>query len=277
MLKLMYISNNIEVAEIAQKNGVDRIWIDLETKGKEARQAGMNTVKSNHTIGDVRKLRPFINRSELLVRINPWDNESEHEINEVIDAGADIIMLPMWKSVNEVRKFVETVNGRAQTILLLETKEAEKCLDEVLKIDGIHEIHIGLNDLHISYGCNFMFELLANGTVERICKKIAKTNISYGFGGIGKLGGGLLRADNIITEHYRLGSSMVILSRSFCDTSTFTNIQDVENEFKCGIEDIRKFEEKIEKNYSEEDFEKNRQQVISSVKQVVEMIEKQKR
>ena len=35
MLKLMYITNNPSIALIAQKHGVDRIWIDLETLGKE--------------------------------------------------------------------------------------------------------------------------------------------------------------------------------------------------------------------------------------------------
>ena len=49
-LKLMYITNRPDVALIAEKYGVDRIWIDLETLGKEERQKGMNTVKSNHTV-----------------------------------------------------------------------------------------------------------------------------------------------------------------------------------------------------------------------------------
>ena len=33
-LKLMYITNRPDVALIAEKYGVDRIWIDLETLGK---------------------------------------------------------------------------------------------------------------------------------------------------------------------------------------------------------------------------------------------------
>lgn len=49
-LKLMYITNNPIVALIAEKNGVDRIWIDLETLGKEERQIGLNSVKSHHSI-----------------------------------------------------------------------------------------------------------------------------------------------------------------------------------------------------------------------------------
>ena len=41
-LKLMYITNNPQVALLAQKYGVDRIWIDLETLGKEERQKNYN-------------------------------------------------------------------------------------------------------------------------------------------------------------------------------------------------------------------------------------------
>ena len=67
----MYITNDIEIAKIAQKYEVDRIWIDLEHMGKEERQKGLNTVKSNHTITDITKLRPVLDKSELLVRINP--------------------------------------------------------------------------------------------------------------------------------------------------------------------------------------------------------------
>jgi phosphoribosylformimino-5-aminoimidazole carboxamide ribonucleotide (ProFAR) isomerase len=62
----MYITNNPRVAKIAQDAGVDRIWVDLEYKGKEQRQAGMNTVKSNHTVEDVRRLRSVVTRSAYL-------------------------------------------------------------------------------------------------------------------------------------------------------------------------------------------------------------------
>ena len=55
-LTLMYITNNPEVALIAQKYGVQRIWIDLETIGKQERQKNMNTVKSQHTVEDIRTL-----------------------------------------------------------------------------------------------------------------------------------------------------------------------------------------------------------------------------
>ena len=44
-------------------------------------------------------------------------------------------------------------------------------IDEILALDGIDEVHIGLNDLSLGYGMKFMFELLTDGTVERLCLK----------------------------------------------------------------------------------------------------------
>lgn len=56
-LKLMYITNQPEIAQIAESVGVDRIFVDLEYIGKSDRQGGMDTVQSRHTIDDVKKSR----------------------------------------------------------------------------------------------------------------------------------------------------------------------------------------------------------------------------
>lgn len=268
-LTLMYITNNLEVALIAQKYGVQRIWIDLETLGKEERQKNMNTVKSKHSVGDIKKIAPMLDTSEMLVRVNPWNEHSVTEINDVINAGADIIMLPMWKSTEEVRKFISTVNGRTKTTLLLETKEAVDCLDDVLRLGGIDEIHIGLNDLHLSYGLSFMFELLSNGIVESYCKKISKAGLKYGFGGIAKIGEGTLPAEKIVMEHYHLGSSRAILSRSFCNTDVITDISEISEVFGTNIQKLRKFELYAEKA-SENEYLENKKEIDQCVKLIVQ-------
>lgn len=268
-LKLMYITNRPDVALIAEKYGVDRIWIDLETLGKEERQKGMNTVKSNHTVEDVRTIKSLLSTSEMLVRVNPWNKNSVQEINAVVSAGADIIMLPMWKSPAEVINFLSAVNGRCKTTLLLETKEAVECLDEILVNGGMDEIHIGLNDLHLSYGMTFMFELLANGTVEMLCKKIKEKGIPYGFGGIARLGTGDLPAEKVIMEHYRLGSTRAILSRSFCNVFKLNDINEVEKIFSDNMAELRIYEEKISASTNDE-FEENRKLVVDKVQQIIE-------
>jgi len=268
-LTLMYITNDENVALIAEKYGVDRIWIDLETLGKEERQKGMNTVKSKHSIEDIKRIKPLLHSSELMVRINPWNELSVNEIEKVIDAGADIIMLPMWKSKREVDCFIKSVGGRAKTNLLLETKEAAECLDDVLQINGIDEIHIGLNDLHLSYGLTFMFELLASGKVEELCNKINQTGIPYGFGGIAKIGEGMLSAERVIMEHYRLGSSRAILSRSFCNTDEIKELTEIEQVFSQNMKRLREYEESIS-FVSYDEMSSNKEEVKRLVQKIVD-------
>ena len=267
-LKLMYITNNPKVAAIAQKYGVDRVWIDLETIGKEERQKGMNTVKSNHSLQDITTIKPILTTSELLVRINPINKDTKKEIDAVMNAGADMIMLPMWKNTGEVNQFLEAVNKRCKTTLLLETKEADECLSEVLDLTGIDEVHIGLNDLHLSYGLKHMFELFSNGTVERICNNLKARGIPYGFGGIAKLGSGELPAEKIVMEHYRLGSTRTILSRSFCNTDVLRELFKIEKVFSENIKKLRDYEEYIMENATLEDFKRN----FTEIKEIVNEI-----
>lgn len=272
VLKLMYITNNPDVALIAEKNGINRIWIDLETEGKEERQKGRNTVKSKHSIKDISNIKPLLTTSQMLVRINPWSERSTKEIESVIEAGADVIMLPMWRTVEEVKEFIKAVNGRCKTLLLLETIGAEKSLDEVLKITGIDEIHIGLNDLHLEYKLPYMFELLSNGKIEEICNKIRPTGIPFGFGGIGMMGSGLIPTpEEIINEHFRLGSTALILSRSFCNYEQIGNLKEIDNRFSIGVNAVRE-QEKIASRFTQEDFLKNKEIVCKGVEQTMKQM-----
>ncbi|MDY5871529.1 MAG: aldolase/citrate lyase family protein [Lachnospiraceae bacterium] len=271
-LQMMYITNNPQIAKIAEKYSVDRIWVDLEQIGKKERQGGMNTVQSTHTIQDVQVIRNSIEgRASLQVRVNPIYDGSKSEIDKVIEYGADIIMLPFFSTTKEVEKFIDMVDGRARTCLLLETVGAEKNLDEILEIPGIDEIHIGLNDLHLQYHMDFMFELLSNGKVEEICNKIKNKGIPYGFGGIAKLDEGMLPARHIIAEHYRLGSGMAILSRSFYDSWIADDMEEVERTFKYGLGEIREYEKRLEKE-SDAFFEHNRKVVQEEVESILKVI-----
>ena len=266
-LELMYITNNTEVALIAEKYGTDRIWIDLETLGKEERQAGMNTVKSKHTLQDISKIKQILTKAKLQVRVNPLNINSQNEIEEVISRGADVVMLPMFRKPKEVKKFIRYVDKKAKVLLLLETKTAVDNIDEILQIQGIDEIHIGLNDLHIEYRQKFMFELLADGTVEMLCEKIKRKNISVGFGGIASLNKGELSAREIIAEHYRLGSDRVILSRSFCNCEC-KQLKEIEDIFEKGIRELREYEDWLH-SATPEFFKENKKKVKESVKKIL--------
>lgn len=274
-LELMYITNSPVIALIAEKNGVNRVWIDLETLGKEERQKNIDSVKSHHTLQDVEIIANVLTKSECMVRINPWNVNSFDEIEKVISAGADRIMLPMWTHSTEVDAFLKAVNRRVSTTLLLETKEAVDCLDEILLHPFIDEIHIGLNDLHLSYGLSFMFELLSNGTVEQLCKKMNSAGIKYGFGGVARIGEGLIPAEWVIMEHYRLGSTRAILSRSFCNVEEITDITEIEKVFSENMRLLREYEESLS-ILTCDDFIKNKSKIIDSVANIVAKIKERK-
>ena len=277
-LKLMYITNKPEVAKIAEDVGVDWIFLDMEFIGKDSRQGGLDTVQNHHTVADVMNIRKTISKSKVLVRVNPIHDamdgypSSKDEIDAVIEAGADIIMLPFFKTVKEVELFVEYVNDRADTCLLLETAEAAILIDEILKVPGINMIHIGLNDLHLELGMKFMFQLLSDGVVEQLGNKIKAAGIPFGFGGIARLDSGMLPGADVLKEHYRLGSSMVIVSRSFCNTDEITDLEEVRRVFTEGIKSIRNLEQEAEAAATY--FTRNQQEVEKAIETIVNNIEK---
>lgn len=269
-IKLMYITNDPRVAVIAENAGVDRIFVDMEYIGKDKRQGGMDSVKNHHTYEDIRQIKKAIKKAELLVRCNPIHQEavdycsSREEIDKIIESGADIVMLPYFETVEEVKTFIEIVNKRVRAMLLFETPRAREIANEIMELPGIDEAFIGLNDMSLGYHYKFMFAPLANGIVDELCGKFKKKGVSYGFGGLASLDGGLLPGKNVLMEHYRLGSSCVILSRSFCNTSVITDLNDIEKVFNEGIAKIRAFEANITAECS---LEENRQRVIQIVNQ----------
>ena len=275
MLKLMYITNSPEVAKIVEAAGVERIFIDMEYIGKDIRQGGMDTVQSHHTPDDVRAIKKVLTKAKTMVRCNPIHaatNEycsSKEEIDAAIAAGADILMLPYFKTAGEVQEFVNLVDGRAKTLPLVETPEAVACIDEILEVAGIDEIFVGLNDLSLGYGMKFMFQLLADGTVERLCKKFKARGIPYGFGGLASLNGGLLPGCMVLKEHYRLGSTCAILSRSFCNVNKHKDLSEIKKIFDDGIGEIRAYE-KFLINFDE--FEENKKQIDSVVAEILKKI-----
>lgn len=214
-LRLIFITANIEVASYVIKHGVDRVCVDLEILGKMKRQGHLNTVISRHTPKDVSLLRPFLPDGALLVRLNPVNVNTEVEVEDAIRRGADVLMLPMFRDASEVRRFCRAVNSRVKVCLLVETVGAMENLAECIKVPGVNEVHIGLNDLHLDMGLRFMFEPLVSGHVEQMTEILKRAGIPFGIGGIARVGEGELSSRMILSEHARLGSTGVILSRTF--------------------------------------------------------------
>lgn len=218
-MQYLMITNNPKIGKYIIKNGVEKVFIDLEKLGKNLRQGHLDTWKSNHSFEDILIMRNEIKGKRILVRLNPWNNNSVKEINTAIDYGADFLMLPMIIDFEEIYEFSKAVNYRVPIIPLIETKESLGFLNKIIDLEGVNEIYIGLNDLSISFGYKFIFEPLRNGMLDEAAKLLNKSELLWGFGGIARTGCGNLPAEYLLGEHVRLNSKRVILSRSFHENS----------------------------------------------------------
>lgn len=266
MMKLMYIPAALDAIPAAEAAGVDRIFIDLEFINKVQRQLGRDAFFSSHTLADVKAAKTMMKQAELLVRVNPLHAGSAAEINAVCTSGADVVMLPMVMDAADAREFVGLVDGRAQVCLLLETAPALVRLDDLLDVPGVDEIYIGLNDLHLSMKLTFMFELLSGGIVEYMAEKIKARGIPFGFGGMAKIGEGMLPAECILAEHIRLGSDRVILSRVFRNETGTAQANPVD--LKVEVKKIRDAERQISE-WPDAGFQANQEQVQACVTRIV--------
>jgi len=215
MIDLLQITNDPELARRCDALPGMRLFVDLEVNGKAERQAGRNTFISTHQLEDVGRIKSQLQRSLLMVRVNPFHAGTLEELDAVLAQGADWVMLPMFQTPQELQAFSRIVAGRAPIVALLETAGSLQSLDDWVGTPGLCEVFVGLNDLHLSLGCRFMFEPLGQGVLDRIAARVHAQGLRFGFGGIARLDEGLLPGRDVLTEHLRLGSRAVILSRTF--------------------------------------------------------------
>ncbi|QDV49970.1 aldolase/citrate lyase family protein [Gimesia fumaroli] len=219
-MQYLFITDCPEIARYVDQCGVDRIFIDLEILGKVKRQGGKDTVISRHKPENVKKVKQAVTNAEVLVRLNPLSSRSTEEIESAIEQGADCLMLPMFRSLEEVEWFCQRVDSRAKVVPLVETVGAMNQLEQIVQVPGVSQIHIGLNDLHLDLELNFMFELMSNGMVEKMATICKHAGIPFGIGGVSTMDQGLVSGKMVLSEHARLGSEWVILSRSFHQRAT---------------------------------------------------------
>lgn len=269
-MELISITNDVVLAKYFERSGINDIMIDLEILGKKERQRGLNTVISEHCINDIAKIKSVLDVAKCLVRVNPIHNGSKHEIDDVLTNRPDILMLPMFTTVREVQEFVDLVGDRAMKYLLLETPQALVRIDDILDITGIDAIHVGLNDLSIAMGLDFLYEPLIGGLIDYVAKKLSERRIKFGFGGISRIS----KSKLILSEHYRLGSSMVIINRDFRNYKDNYDELILDIDMGAEIQAIRDYNE-ILKNSTISELERNRLLLKNEIKaQIYNMLNK---
>lgn len=212
---LTLLTNDTDLARRADKAGIDRVGLDLETLNKAERQAGRNCWISNHQFSDLLGIKQSLQKASVFIRTNPPHDGLKEEIEQYLAAGVRVLMLPMFYSAREAERFARIVDGRATTVLLVETPAAAFRLHDITQVAGIDEIHFGLNDLRLALGLQHHFEVLSSDLIDRMAEVVHAANLPLGIGGIGRVAqpGLAIPSDLVFAQLVRLGASRALVSR----------------------------------------------------------------
>lgn len=215
---LTLFTNDPGLAKAGDEAGINRIGIDLEQIGKMDRQDPSKQWVSNHNISDLSAISAVLTQAALFARTNPVHNGLHEEINQLIGQGVRVLMLPMFRTVEEAATFIEFVDGRAIVSLLVETASAAIRLPEIVKLPGIDEIHFGLNDMYLDMNLSNHFEILASGFLDMLAGIVLEAGLPFGFAGIGRAKDDRLPMppELIYAQYPRLGATRSLVARVFC-------------------------------------------------------------
>lgn len=207
----MLFSTDPVFIQTAVNSGIDGIIVDWEWRGKERRQTGSDTEINHYTLEDLCQVRASTDAT-VICRINGFGPTSPEEIEQAIAAGADEILLPMVRTLEEVLAVLEQVRDRCGVGILIETSDAVSLARELARLP-LCRVYIGLNDLAIERKTSNIFTSLIDGTVESVRKAF---HVPFGFGGLTLPEGGFpIPCSLLIAELVRLSCNFSFLRRSF--------------------------------------------------------------
>jgi hypothetical protein len=210
-------TDSVELAAAADAAGIDRVGVDLEQLGKRERQRGLGTWISPHRRESLAELRAALEHAQLFARVDPLNPGSSEQVEDLLEHGVEVLMLPMFHTAEEVSSFLDIVAGRARTVLLVETRAACEQIEEILALVNDDELHLGINDLALSLGSRSRFDVLSSAEVERVASCARERCVRLGIGGVGRLDDAHqpIEPDLLYAEYVRLGASASLISRAF--------------------------------------------------------------
>lgn len=211
-IELLLFSSDSNLVRVADQGGIDGFIIDLEKRTTESRIKLAGNSDKIDRIEDIKTISKVTSKP-VWCRINQYGAQTSQEIKVAIDYGADLILLPMVKTVREVEDFIALVKGQAKTGILIETTEACELADELAKLP-LEYIYVGLLDLSISRQTNDIFAPLTDGTVEHLRKTFS--NHCFGVGGLTTIDAGSpVPCLQLMTHLIRLHCDFTFLRNSF--------------------------------------------------------------
>jgi hypothetical protein len=208
---LFLFSCRPDIGRVARGAGLAGLVVDWENREKDLRQAGTDTQINSDSPESLRLLRASTD-VPILCRINSLYEGTEDEIETALAAGADEILLPMVRTVDEVQAVLQLAGGRCGVGILIETEDAVRQAHRFAKLP-LRRVYVGLNDLAIDRGERNIFRAVLDGTVERVRRHFS---IPFGFGGLTlPERGDPIPCRLLMGEMIRLGCHFSFLRRSF--------------------------------------------------------------
>ncbi|WP_448593148.1 aldolase/citrate lyase family protein [Thermoflexus hugenholtzii] len=208
---LFLFSTDPDRIRLAVAGGAAGVVVDWEHIGKAERQAGFDTQINHDTPEDLQRVRACTT-ARVLCRINAFGPWTQKEIEAAVQAGADEILLPMVRSVEEVEQALEWIGGRCGLGILIETREAVAICERLARLP-LTRAYLGLHDLAIERRTPNPFRAISDGIVERVRSAFP---IPFGFAGLTLPDRGFpIPCRLLIAEMARLGCSFSFLRRSF--------------------------------------------------------------
>jgi 2-keto-3-deoxy-L-rhamnonate aldolase RhmA len=211
------------LAAAADRAGIDRVGLDLERLGKQARQADDPTMwLSPHVEGSLAAVRAELSRASVFVRTNPLHAGWRDEVDRLLDAGAEVLMLPDFGSADDVAEALAVIGRRALLVPLLETVDALADVERLARLEGLVEVHVGLNDLSRGLGVRNRFAVLVRPELERAAVTLRAAGLRVGVGGIARADSSAsstrelpIPSDLVYAQYPRLGATGALIARSF--------------------------------------------------------------
>lgn len=204
-------TNEVAFGRQARAAGIEHLVIDWENQGKHERQRGALLESNQDTPEQLQRLQAEVPGS-VLCRINGYGPGLREEVDWAVQAGANVVFLPMVRRVEHVEEFVNVLAGRAQPAILVETADGVLLAPRLARLP-LSMVYMGLNDLALSRGTG-LFEAVRDGTVERVRRCFE--NCPFGFGGLTVADAGAPLPTRLLAlEMSRLGCDFTFLRRSF--------------------------------------------------------------
>jgi hypothetical protein len=178
-LQLFLFSTDTDMIRSSVAGGVAGIVVDWERIGKWNRQSSADTQISHDTFEDLVRVREATSLP-VICRIDNHAPAFGEQVRTALSGGANEILLPMVRSVNEVETILDLVAGRAGVGILIETTEAVTLVESLARL-RLSRVYLGLNDLAITRGAASIFSAVLDGTVEHVRRQVG---VPFGFGGL---------------------------------------------------------------------------------------------